>query len=148
MRAACRVSDLPEVAVGGLGTRPAQPRGLQRLPVGGRGGLRLAEGLEQLAQLPEQVRGGTSGGQPLQLARGGAQDEAEARYATLSDREREVFRLTALGYAPARIGEQLLISGKTVDTYRRRIADKLDMTDRAEWVRLALRLGILVEEGE
>jgi DNA-binding NarL/FixJ family response regulator len=82
------------------------------------------------------------------VTRGGAQDEVETRYASLSDREREVFRLTALGYAPARIGEQLFISGKTVDTYRRRIADKLDMTDRAEWVRLALRLGILVEDQE
>jgi DNA-binding NarL/FixJ family response regulator len=82
------------------------------------------------------------------VTRGGAHDETDARYATLSDREREVFRLTALGYVPARIAEQLFISAKTVDTYRRRIADKLDMTDRAEWVRLALRLGILVEGEE
>jgi DNA-binding NarL/FixJ family response regulator len=77
-----------------------------------------------------------------------AHDEVEARYAALSEREREVFRLTALGHTPARIGEQLSISAKTVDTYRRRITDKLEMPDRAEWVRLALRLGILSESQE
>ncbi|MBV9880743.1 MAG: response regulator transcription factor [Gemmatirosa sp.] len=78
--------------------------------------------------------------------RRGTQDDAEARYAALSDREREVFRLTTLGHTPARIGEQLAISAKTVDTYRRRIVDKLAMPDRAEWVRLALRLGILGDD--
>ena len=76
------------------------------------------------------------------------QDEAAARYESLSDREREVFRLTALGHAPASIGEQLSISAKTVDTYRRRITDKLELSDRVEWVRLALRLGLLADGDE
>ena len=79
--------------------------------------------------------------------RRGAQDEAEARYEALSEREREVLRLTALGHTPARIGDQLFISAKTVDTYRRRIGDKLGTQDRADWVRLALRLGLLAENG-
>jgi DNA-binding NarL/FixJ family response regulator len=76
------------------------------------------------------------------------QDEAHARYASLSEREREVFRLIARGYSAAQIGERLFISAKTVDTYRRRVNEKLGLHERAELVRLALRLGVLNEEDE
>jgi DNA-binding NarL/FixJ family response regulator len=75
-----------------------------------------------------------------------ANDGAQARYDTLSERERAVFRMIAQGYSAAQIGERLFISAKTVDTYRRRINEKLGMQDRAELVRLALRLGVLGEE--
>lgn len=75
-----------------------------------------------------------------------ANDGAQARYDTLSGRERDVFRMLAQGYSAAQIGERLFISAKTVDTYRRRINEKLGMQDRAELVRLALRLGVLGEE--
>ena len=74
------------------------------------------------------------------------QDETQARFALLSDREREVFQLVAQGYSPTQIGERLFISAKTVDTYRRRINEKLGVQERADWVRLALRLGLLNEE--
>lgn len=79
-------------------------------------------------------------------ARRAAQDEAQVRYDTLSEREREVFRLVARGYSAGQIGDQLNISAKTVDTYRRRIAEKLGTQDRAEMVRLALRLGVMQGE--
>lgn len=75
-----------------------------------------------------------------------AQDEAQARYDTLSERERAVFRLLAQGYSAAQIGDRLNISAKTVDTYRRRVNDKLGTQEKAELVRLALRLGVLGEE--
>ena len=75
-----------------------------------------------------------------------AQDEAQARHETLSDRERAVFRMLAQGYTAAQIGERLNISAKTVDTYRRRIHEKLGTQEKAELVRLALRLGVLGEE--
>lgn len=80
------------------------------------------------------------------IGRKAAPDELEVKYGALSDRERTVFRLTVLGHATSQIGTQLSISSKTVDTYRRRIADKLGVNDRAEWVRLALRLGLLTED--
>ena len=62
------------------------------------------------------------------------------------ERERAVFRLVAQGYSAAQIGDRLFISAKTVDTYRRRVSEKLGTPDRAEWVRLALRLGVLAED--
>jgi DNA-binding NarL/FixJ family response regulator len=81
------------------------------------------------------------------LARGwvrrSAQGELRAAYDSLSDREREVFRLTAAGHTAAKIGEQLHLSPKTVDTYRRRVNDKLGISERADYVRIALELGVL-----
>lgn len=73
-----------------------------------------------------------------------AQDPARAAYDTLSDREREVFRLMAQGYSSAQIGDRLFISAKTVDTYRRRINDKMGFAERSDYIRLALDLGLLV----
>ena len=72
-----------------------------------------------------------------------ARDELRQRHESLSDREREVFRLIAEGYGSSQIGERLFISAKTVDTYRRRINDKLGITERADYVRLAVELGVL-----
>ncbi len=81
------------------------------------------------------------------LARGwvkrSAQGELRAAYDSLSEREREVFRMTAAGHTAARIGELLHLSPKTVDTYRRRINEKLGIAERADYVRIALELEVL-----
>ncbi|MES2176646.1 MAG: response regulator transcription factor [Gemmatimonadota bacterium] len=66
-----------------------------------------------------------------------------ARYERLTDRERAVMGLIAEGYTAPEIGEQLSISPKTVDTYKQRINDKLGLTHRADYVKLALKLGLL-----
>ena len=59
------------------------------------------------------------------------------------DREREVLKLTAEGYTNHEIAEKLVISPKTVDTYRQRIMEKLNLHHRSELVRYALRRGLL-----
>jgi len=61
----------------------------------------------------------------------------------LTNREREVLRLVAEGHSAPSIGEQLAISAKTVDTYKQRIHEKLGLSGRPEYVRFALRLGLL-----
>jgi DNA-binding NarL/FixJ family response regulator len=66
-----------------------------------------------------------------------------ARLERLTTREREVLRLVAEGYGAPDIGERLAISAKTVDTYRRRINEKLGISQRPDYVRFALRVGIL-----
>lgn len=64
----------------------------------------------------------------------------------LSEREREVVRLTAEGYTAQQAAEQLSLSPKTVETYRHRAMEKLGLTNRAELVRYALRAGLLVPD--
>jgi two-component system, NarL family, response regulator NreC len=69
-------------------------------------------------------------------------------YDGLTEREREVLKLVAEGYSGTEIAERLVISPKTVDTYRERIMQKLGMRHRYELVRYALRKGMLRAEPE
>lgn len=61
----------------------------------------------------------------------------------LSDREREVLKLVAEGYTNREIADALVISIKSVETYRSRVMDKLGLSSRAELVRFALECGFL-----
>lgn len=70
---------------------------------------------------------------------GEVQDPAQL----LSEREREVLRLTAAGYTAQEIADQLYLSPKTVETYRHRVMQKLGFSRRSELVRFALRAGLL-----
>ena len=67
-------------------------------------------------------------------------------YGALSDREREVLKFTAEGYTAQEIADRLILSPKTVDTYRQRVMDKLNLHHRAELVKYALRRGLLQTE--
>lgn len=61
----------------------------------------------------------------------------------LSDREAEVLRLIAEGLSYKEMADRLGISVKTVETYRERIKEKLNLASRAELVRYALERGLL-----
>lgn len=61
----------------------------------------------------------------------------------LSDREAEVLRLMAWGHSNKEIAAQLNICVKTVETYKARLAEKLDLRSRTDIVRYALRQGWL-----
>jgi DNA-binding NarL/FixJ family response regulator len=61
----------------------------------------------------------------------------------LSERETEVLRLIALGYSNKEIAAQLDISIKTVETYKARLMEKLDLHSRVDIVRYALRQGLM-----
>jgi len=67
------------------------------------------------------------------------------RFERLTERERDVLRLTAQGFSAPEVGERLFISPKTVDTYKQRIQEKLGLSHRSEYVQLALKLGLLSE---
>ena len=61
----------------------------------------------------------------------------------LSDREREVLRLLALGHTNQEIAEMLFISVRTAETHRAHIMRKLGLSSRAELVRYALAHDLL-----
>jgi DNA-binding NarL/FixJ family response regulator len=61
----------------------------------------------------------------------------------LSDRERDVLHLLALGYTNQEIGKKLFISVRTVDTHRAHIMRKLSLETRAELVLFALANGLI-----
>jgi len=70
-------------------------------------------------------------------------DQKHERYNSLSEREAEIFELTALGHSNTEIADMLYLSVKTVETYKARMMRKLDLHSRASLVRLALELGVL-----
>jgi two-component system response regulator NreC len=61
----------------------------------------------------------------------------------LSDREREVLRLVALGHTNPEIATQLFLSVRTVESHRAHIHQKLRVSTRAELVRYAIDNGLL-----
>jgi DNA-binding NarL/FixJ family response regulator len=75
-----------------------------------------------------------------------AQARAAAEADPLSDREREVLRLLALGHTNQEIAKQLYISVRTAETHRAHIMQKLGLSTRAGLVRHAIAHGLLAED--
>jgi two-component system response regulator NreC len=70
-------------------------------------------------------------------------DTVAAALEDLSERERDVLQLLALGYTNQEIGKKLYISVRTVDTHRAHIMRKLRLETRAELVLFALAHGLI-----
>jgi DNA-binding NarL/FixJ family response regulator len=81
------------------------------------------------------------------LARGVSKKDEHAdlrtRFEKLTDREQAVLKMVAEGYTAPEIGGKLFISPKTVDTYKQRVNEKLGLAHRTDYVKLALKLGLL-----
>ena len=75
--------------------------------------------------------------------RGAGQQPPSDSYESLSEREKQVLRLVALGYTNKQIASRLYLSVKTVETYRARVMDKLHLKSRAALVRYSLQKGLL-----
>jgi DNA-binding NarL/FixJ family response regulator len=61
---------------------------------------------------------------------------------TLSSRERQILQLVAAGNSTADIARALSLSPKTVDTYRSRLMQKLDIGNFAALVKFAIACGL------
>jgi DNA-binding NarL/FixJ family response regulator len=61
----------------------------------------------------------------------------------LTSREREVLQLVAEGHTTKEIAGALALSGKTVESYRSRIMEKLGIHETAGLVRYAIRHGLI-----
>jgi two-component system, NarL family, response regulator NreC len=92
------------------------------------------------------VSGGERYVHPVLGARLVAADAEQRRRAeaeVLSEREREVLRLLALGHTNQEIAQLLYISVRTAETHRAHIMQKLRLSSRAELVRYALENGLV-----
>ena len=72
-----------------------------------------------------------------------SEERRRAEADPLSDREREVLRLLALGHTNQEIAKLLFISVRTAETHRAHVMQKLGLSTRAELVRHALAEGLL-----
>ena len=70
-------------------------------------------------------------------------DDASPALEPLSERERDIVQLLALGYTNQEIGKKLFISVRTVDTHRAHIMRKLQLETRSQLVLYALANGLI-----
>jgi two-component system response regulator NreC len=116
----------------------------------GASGYVLKEAVDE--EVVSAVREIASGGRYVHPALGArmiaaeAEERAAAEADPLSDREREILRLLALGHTNQEIAQQLYISVRTAESHRAHIMQKLRLSTRAELVRYALSHGLLAEE--
>lgn len=74
----------------------------------------------------------------------GEASETERKFEQLSDREKEVLKLLAEGRSNNEIADLLCLSVKTVMSHRASIMEKLDIHNRTELVKFAIRAGLPV----
>jgi DNA-binding CsgD family transcriptional regulator len=70
------------------------------------------------------------------------------RIGSISQREREVLVMVAQGYTNRQIAAQLMVSVKSVESYRARVQEKLGLHTRVELLRYALAIGLLRSDGQ
>jgi two-component system response regulator NreC len=107
--------------------------------------LKEAADTEVVAAIREVAHGGRYVHPELgaRLVAAEAEERKRADEDPLSDREREVLRLLALGHTNQGIAKQLYISVRTAETHRAHIMQKLHLGSRAELVRYAIDQGLL-----
>ncbi len=74
-------------------------------------------------------------------------DAGSDPFATLSPRERQIVAMVVRGQSSAAVGRELHLSPKTIDTYRSRLMAKLGVGDVTALVRLAMRHGLVEDDG-
>lgn len=126
-----------------------EPRYVRAAFEAGASGYVLKEAAE--SDLVAAVRAVAGGGRYVHPTLGARMIEAEAaerrraEQDPLSEREREVLKLLALGQTNQEIASILFISVRTAETHRAHIMQKLELSNRAALVRYALANGLLDE---
>jgi len=77
---------------------------------------------------------------------GSTPEEGADPYETLTDREKQVLKLVAEGRSNKEVAEVLGISVKTAMSHRERVMEKLNLHNRTELVKFALRKGVIRAE--
>ena len=75
-----------------------------------------------------------------------ALEESADPYEMLTDREKEVLKLVAEGHSNKEVAETLGISVKTAMSHREHLMDKLQLHNRTDLIRFALRQGVIRAE--
>ncbi|TAM80651.1 MAG: response regulator transcription factor [Acidobacteria bacterium] len=83
----------------------------------------------------------------VQGAPGQAGADTEDPYETLTDREKQVLRLVALGSSNKEVADSLRISVKTAMTHREHVMEKLNLRNRTDLIKFAIKKGVIQMEG-
>lgn len=128
-------------------TMQSNPRKARELLRAGAAGYVLKQAAER--KLTEAIRIAAGGGSYIDPELGGAMAKLEADpLDDLSERERELLRLLALGHTNREVGEQLFLSVRAIEVNRSKLLEKLGIESRPDLVRFAIDNGIIEAGGE
>ncbi len=108
------------------------------------------------SELAAAIRSAARGGLVLdpQVAAEAMQTVPEERagtgedlYELLTDREKQVLRLVALGQSNKEVAEELGISVKTAMSHREHLMEKLNLRNRTDLIKFAIKKGVIRVEG-
>jgi DNA-binding NarL/FixJ family response regulator len=137
---------LPEVTILMLTGQPEDHFALRCLKEGAAGYMTKGSATDQLI---DAIRKVASGGRYISetlaemLVLTLDKDRGASPHERLSDREFQVMSLIAMGKTPKEIAEELILSVKTVSTYRARILEKMSLKNNAELMLYAVREGLV-----
>ncbi|MBI5576625.1 MAG: response regulator transcription factor [Deltaproteobacteria bacterium] len=141
------IAERPKLPVLVLTMHEEEQYVVRAIGAGAKGYITKRSAAEQLLQAIRKVHAGgrylsESASEALaeRMAKGG---EAGSLLDILSDREIQVLRGLAMGRSNREIAEAYDISIKTVDTYRFRLLNKLNLRNNVELTRFAIRKGIV-----
>ena len=128
-------------------TMQSDPRKARALLRAGAAGYVLKQAADR--KLTEAIRIAAGGSSYIDPELGGAMAKLDADpLDDLSERERELLRLLALGYTNREIGEQLFLSVRAIEVNRAKLLEKLGVSSRPDLVRFAIENGIIEAGGE
>lgn len=121
------------------------------MSVGAMGFIRKSRGSDDLIQAVDLIAAGRTtmprrASELYMRKRQAFEAQPETPLSRLNDHEREILKLTAKGYTARQIAGKLFLAPKTIDNYRARLKEKLELHDRSDWVDLALKSGLLLDE--
>ena len=135
-------SERPELPILMLSIHPEEQYALRALKAGASGYLTKESAPDELVVAIRKVsRGGKyiSSSLAEKLAFELEVGREQAPHETLSDREYQVMRMIASGKTVMEIAQELVLSEKTISTYRSRILEKMNMKNNAELTYYAIK---------
>lgn len=139
-------ADYPSVAILVLSVHPEDQYATRALRGGARGYLTKDHSPDELVSAVRKVhRGGRyiSASLAERLAAELSPDGAGTPHEQLSDREFDVLCLLGSGRTVTEVARELVLSVKTVSTYRKRVLDKMAMASNADLVRYVAAQGLM-----
>ncbi len=135
----------PDVAILVLSMYPEDQYAIRFIKAGAAGYLTKDAAPDQLVEAITRIAAGGHyvTAELAEMAVFGSQGQSSAPHQTLSDREYEVMLGIARGKRIRELADELMLSEKTVSTYRTRVLRKLDCASNAEIVQYALNHNLL-----
>ena len=136
----------PELPVLILSMYPEEQYGVRALKAGASGYVVKGSSPDELLLAIRKVSQGgkyISGSLAERLASRLEIDSAGTAHEALSDREYQVMQLIASGKTVTEIAQSMLLSVKTISTYRRRVLEKMQMKTNAELTHYAIDIGLV-----